>query len=181
MALTTMATISRRDMQDNGLIVNITDVKHLISYSWIKSSTPIIAVPDIPPKWFPPPVARRLPKDSGLVYIAQDAARHPESPLEPCSVFTINVEVVGSTVFFYRTETKTQELIAPREWKGFGHEFEKATHYWIVLYRFGGLSFIVRYKVDGYIDDINKPTGSKLVIREQGYDMPLGTTLEIKT
>jgi hypothetical protein len=26
---------------------------------------------------------RQLKKDSGLVYVAQNAARHPESPLEP--------------------------------------------------------------------------------------------------
>ncbi|KAL5339453.1 hypothetical protein BJX70DRAFT_387886 [Aspergillus crustosus] len=47
--------------------VSITGVKRLSSYNWIEAaaSTPTIA------------------RDSGLVYIAQNAARHPQSPLEP--------------------------------------------------------------------------------------------------
>ncbi|KAL2840878.1 hypothetical protein BJY01DRAFT_236580 [Aspergillus pseudoustus] len=45
---------------------SISDVKNLCSYRWIESRVPIIAVPD-----------------SGPFYIAQNAARHPDSPLEP--------------------------------------------------------------------------------------------------
>lgn len=61
----------------------ITDVKHLASYNWIEASTPTIVVPGSPAQWSPPQGNRRVKKDSGLVYIAQNAARHPDSPLEP--------------------------------------------------------------------------------------------------
>ena len=45
--------------------------------------TPTIAVPGSPALWSVPGVSRRLKRDSGLIYIAQNAACHPESPLEP--------------------------------------------------------------------------------------------------
>ncbi|KAF4765753.1 hypothetical protein HAV15_003268 [Penicillium sp. str.  len=61
----------------------ITDVKHLASYNWIEAPTPTIAVPGSPAKWSAPPGRRQVKKDSGLVYISQNAARHPDSPLEP--------------------------------------------------------------------------------------------------
>jgi hypothetical protein len=62
---------------------SITEVKHLSSYNWIEAPEPTIVVPGSPPLWSPPNSPRKVPKDSGLVYIAQNAARHPESPLEP--------------------------------------------------------------------------------------------------
>ncbi|CAG8057865.1 unnamed protein product [Penicillium nalgiovense] len=61
----------------------ITDVKHLASYNWIEAPTPTIAVPGSPAQWSAPPGRRQVKKDSGLVYISQNAARHPNSPLEP--------------------------------------------------------------------------------------------------
>lgn len=61
----------------------ITDVKHLASYNWIEASTPTIAVPGSPAQWSASPGRRQVKKDSGLVYISQNAARHPDSPLEP--------------------------------------------------------------------------------------------------
>ncbi|KAI1829394.1 hypothetical protein DTO027I6_9609 [Penicillium roqueforti] len=61
----------------------ITNVKHLASNNWIEASTPTIAVPGSPAQWSPPSGPRQLKKDSGLVYISQNAARHPGSPLEP--------------------------------------------------------------------------------------------------
>ncbi|KAF2191304.1 geranylgeranyl pyrophosphate synthetase [Zopfia rhizophila CBS 207.26] len=81
MASTTIAEISRLDLQDLSIspVASITDVKHLSSYNWIEAPTPTIAVPGSPPLWS----ALRLKKDSGLIYIAQNAARHPDSPLEP--------------------------------------------------------------------------------------------------
>ncbi|KAJ5586715.1 geranylgeranyl pyrophosphate synthetase [Penicillium hispanicum] len=63
--------------------VSITEVNHLASYNWIETSTPTIAVPGSPARWSAPKGPRRVKKDSGLVYIAQNAARYPESPLEP--------------------------------------------------------------------------------------------------
>lgn len=76
------ATINRKDLEDQAPAF-ITSVQHLSSYSWIESPEPTIAVPGVPPKWQPPETRGRLPKDSGFQYIAQNAARHPDSPMEP--------------------------------------------------------------------------------------------------
>ncbi|BCS00013.1 uncharacterized protein AKAW2_50354S [Aspergillus luchuensis] len=63
--------------------VSICEVEHLSSYNWIEAPVPTIAVPGIPPLWSSPKIAKRVAKDSGLIYIAQNAARLPECPLEP--------------------------------------------------------------------------------------------------
>ncbi|KAF2971581.1 hypothetical protein GQX73_g2027 [Xylaria multiplex] len=204
--------ISRNDLNelDNEAAI-IENVKYLASYSWIEASAPTIAVPGIPPRWSPPVIPTRLQQDSGLIYIAQNAARHPSSPLEPLfrslyiispefdvravdiitdrnnirkllsfinphssrnrlKPFAIGVEVIDNTTILSRIETKTTETIAPHEFKGFGHEFEKAyTHcqlrdstgyHQIISYRFGGLSFIVRYEVDGYVSEPTATTSN---------------------
>ncbi|KAI5925317.1 hypothetical protein F4810DRAFT_718268 [Camillea tinctor] len=84
MAPGTTVTVSRQSLQsDLDPTPAITEVKNLASYSWIEARTPTIAVPGIPPQWVPSKIPRQLPKDSGYVYVAQNAARHPESPLEP--------------------------------------------------------------------------------------------------
>jgi hypothetical protein len=77
--------ITRLDLQDLNTpsLALITNVKHLASYNWIEAPTPTIAVPGCPPLWSALRVPKRLKKDSGLIYIAQNAARHPDSPLEP--------------------------------------------------------------------------------------------------
>jgi hypothetical protein len=64
---------------------SISDVQHLASYNWIEAprATPTIAVPDSPALWSPPDKPFRVGKDTGHFYIAQNAARHPGSPLEP--------------------------------------------------------------------------------------------------
>ncbi|CAK47955.1 hypothetical protein M747DRAFT_317254 [Aspergillus niger ATCC 13496] len=65
-----IASISRMDLEGHEETApSITDVKHLSSYNWMESVTPTIAIPGCPPLWPPPKV--------------QNAARHPESPLEP--------------------------------------------------------------------------------------------------
>ena len=205
MASATAVTIRRQDLDvDDVPEAVISDVKPIASYNWIEAHGPTIAVPGIPPRWSPPRVARKLPKDSGMIYIAQNAVRHPDYPLEPLfravviadpefdlrsvdvvtdrnnirkllafinpsssrnggEVFTISVEVKKDTAILCRTETKIQEFIGPREFKGFGHEFEKAYttceigdstgHHRIVSYLFGGLRFVVRHEVDGYVQD----------------------------
>ncbi|KAJ5693744.1 geranylgeranyl pyrophosphate synthetase [Penicillium majusculum] len=63
----------------------IADVKHLSSYNWIEAPEPTIAVPGSPALWSAPQGSRQIKKDSGFVYIAQNAIRHPNSPLEPDS------------------------------------------------------------------------------------------------
>ena len=205
MASTTLAEISRRDLLDLSTppLALITDVKHLSSYNWIEAPTPTIAVPGSPSLWSAPRTPRQLKKDSGLIYIAQNAARHPDSPLESLfralyianpsfdirstdvitdrnnirkllsfinphstrnglETFTINIEVAKNTAIFSRAETATHEFIGLHEFRGFGHEFEKAYttsqisgstgHHRIISYRFGDLNFIVRHETDGYID-----------------------------
>jgi hypothetical protein len=85
MALTPIQEISRAELQqlETPSSAVITNVRHLSSYNWVDASTPTIVVPGSPALWSPPKEPKQLKKDSGLVYIAQNAARHPESPLEP--------------------------------------------------------------------------------------------------
>lgn len=84
-ASTSSVAISRKNLLDLPTLplASITDVKPLSSYNWIEASTPTIAVPGSPSLWSPLGTPRQLKKDSGLIYIAQNAARHPDSPLEP--------------------------------------------------------------------------------------------------
>lgn len=216
MASTALAEISRLDLVKLKVppLASIDGVKQLSSYNWIEAPTPTIAVPGSPPLWSAPKVPRRLKKDTGLIYIAQNAARHPESPLEPLfralyvadpsfdirlidvvsdrnnirkllsfvnpassrnglEAFTIGVEVVKSTAIFCREETLTHEFIGPHEFRGFGHEFEKAYtkgqisgstgHHRIITYRFSDLNFIVRHETDGYVnaDKMMSPSTSE--------------------
>ncbi|KAJ0415192.1 hypothetical protein BJY00DRAFT_305054 [Aspergillus carlsbadensis] len=84
MAQVEIVEISRPDKQDTLVPTSISHVKSLSSYSWIEAPMPTIAVPGSPALWNPPlKHYQQIKKDSGLVYIAQNAARHPSSPLEP--------------------------------------------------------------------------------------------------
>jgi hypothetical protein len=85
MSATIAAEISRQDLRDVDTppVASITCVKHLASYNWIETPTPTIVVPGSPPLWSAPEAPQQLKQDSGLIYIAQNAARHPESPVEP--------------------------------------------------------------------------------------------------
>jgi hypothetical protein len=47
------------------------------------NTSPPIAVPGCPPLWSALKVLKRLQKDSGLIYIAQNAVCYLDSPLEP--------------------------------------------------------------------------------------------------
>ncbi|KAH7021583.1 geranylgeranyl pyrophosphate synthetase [Microdochium trichocladiopsis] len=216
MAPVLTAEITRRDLEDlptqPSYVASITDVRHLSSYNWIEAPTPTIAVPGSPALWSAPGGPRQLKKDSGLIYIAQNAARHPDSPLEPLfralhitnpsfdlrsidvvtdrnnirkllsfvnpglssnglEPFTIGIEVIKNTAIFCREETKTHEFIGLHEFKGFGHEFEKAYtksrvtgdtgHHRIIAYRFGDLNFIVRHETDGYVATTLQASSSK--------------------
>lgn len=80
-----MAQITRSDLGDLAVSAraSVTDVKQLSSYNWIEADEPTIVVPGSPPLWAPPRASRQLEKDSGLFFIDQNAARHPECPLEP--------------------------------------------------------------------------------------------------
>lgn len=80
-----MAEISRAELQAavDPAKATVTDVKHMSSYNWIEAATPTIVVPGTPAHWAALEAPRQIAKDSGHIYIAQNAARHPESPLEP--------------------------------------------------------------------------------------------------
>ncbi|KAI0516863.1 geranylgeranyl pyrophosphate synthetase [Xylaria bambusicola] len=80
-----MTEILRSGLQDLDFPATaiITDVKHLTSYNWIGAESPTIVVPGSPALWAPPGCPTQVSKDSGLVYINQNAAHHPISPLEP--------------------------------------------------------------------------------------------------
>lgn len=210
MASVVVAEITRSDIHrlPTPPVASITGVKHLSSYNWTETPTPTIAIPGSPPLWSPPKISQTLEKDSGLIYIDQNAARHPDSPLEPLfralystnpsfdirstdvvtdrnnirkllsfinarstksglEAFDIEVEVTGKTALFCRTEISTQKFIEPDEFRGFGHEFEKAYtsnqiegstgHHRIISYQFGDLNLIVRHETDGYLSDESAP------------------------
>ena len=65
----------------------------------------------------------------------------------------------------------THEFIGLHEFRGFGHEFEKAYktsqisgstgHHRIISYRFSDLNFIVRHETDGYVDAGTRISSSK--------------------
>ncbi|KAE8406753.1 hypothetical protein BDV37DRAFT_269785 [Aspergillus pseudonomiae] len=79
-----IADIHRPDLTNSEKIgPSITDVEYLFSYNWIESSTPTIAVPGCPSLWSPRKTSKKVAKDSGLIYIAQNAVRYSESPFEP--------------------------------------------------------------------------------------------------
>jgi hypothetical protein len=240
-----MQEISRSDLQhlETRTAAKITNVRHLSSYNWIDAPTPTIVVPGCPALWSPPTSPHQLNQDSGLVYIAQNAARLPESPLEPLfrslyitnpsfkiqssdvvaernairkllafvargegtgnpfHAFAMKLEAVGNTVMFSLIERATHEVIGPDEFKGFGHEFEKAYttnqiknstgHHRIISYQFGRLSFIICHETDGYANQKNtlKPPGGE----ESGFSytsvesppsalhQKTGTTLTVKS
>ena len=228
MATDIVFEISRSDLEDLAVPVSasITNVKPLSSYNWIEAphATPTMSVPGSPALWAPPNLAPQLKKDSGLIYIAQNAARHPESPLEPLfrslyisqprfdirpinfvsdrnnirkllslinsetarnvlEAFTIIIEMSKDTALFCRDEAETTEFIGPQDFKGFGHEFEKAYtidqikgstgHHRITSYCFGDLNFIVRHETDGYVNT-NKSTSSGLPFSENDLSGMLG-------
>jgi hypothetical protein len=79
--------VSRKDLdiQEVPASARITNVRSLSSYNWIEApkGQPTIAVPGSPALWSPCAGPRKLKKDTGWFYIAQNAARHPDYPLEP--------------------------------------------------------------------------------------------------
>ena len=102
--------------------------------------------------------------------------------LEP---FTINMEVVKGTAILCRAETVVQETIGPHEFRGYGHEFEKAYtsdqihdsigHHRIISYRLGSLSFIVRHETDGCIDVDTAKKFHGIKSREDDLSQMLGS------
>ncbi|KIK96154.1 hypothetical protein PAXRUDRAFT_139076 [Paxillus rubicundulus Ve08.2h10] len=73
--------------------IQLKDFKPIASYSWISAKTPTIAlVPGSPRVWANTPVTR-VPADSGLQYIDQNAARmQGHSPLLPLFIAVENMD-----------------------------------------------------------------------------------------
>ncbi|KAG6149859.1 hypothetical protein E4U47_005094 [Claviceps purpurea] len=204
MAPRKIITITRSSLHglDSSDAAYITDVKDVSSYSWVDTSVPTIAVPGSPPLWSPPDINVPLPKDRGLYYIAENAARLPASPMAPIfraifatdptfdvqpidvitdrhnirkllayikpgsdrdkgGSFTMRLELVRNTLLMCRLDLPATEYIQPHEYRGHGHEYEKAYttkqfdgtagHHRIVSYRFCGLNFLIRYETDGCV------------------------------
>ncbi|CAF9926779.1 MAG: hypothetical protein GOMPHAMPRED_004219 [Gomphillus americanus] len=122
--------------------------------------------------------------------------------------FTIRLELVRNTLMMSREEAKTFEVIKPDEFRDFGHEFEKAYtknkfskstgHHRIITYKLGGVKILLRHETDGYIGDDSVESlleslsldttrhpltfdDSNLLVQQQGDNVPISSTLEIKT
>jgi hypothetical protein len=77
----------------------------------------------------------------------------------------IDVDIIEETMFFTRWEESQVMLITGARDSGYGHGFEKAFlsfdadlqessgHHRIVRYNLGGIECLVRFEVDGYIND----------------------------
>ncbi|KAG6156280.1 hypothetical protein E4U37_000467 [Claviceps purpurea] len=75
--------------------------------------------------------------------------------------FTIKLELVRNTLLMCRHETAATEYIGPHEFRGYGHEFEKAYttnqiegsagHFRIISYRFCGMNLMIRHETDGFV------------------------------
>lgn len=72
-------------------------------------------------------------------------------------------------------------MLGPHEFRGFGHEFEKAStvnkisgstgHFRIISYRFSDLNFIVRHETDGYVNAGTRQPSSSSRTQEK-IDLP---------
>jgi hypothetical protein len=77
----------------------------------------------------------------------------------------IDVDIVEDTMFLTRWEENQVQIITGARDSGYGHEFEKAFlsfdsnlqessgHHRIIRYSLGGIESLVRFEVDGYVDD----------------------------
>lgn len=77
----------------------------------------------------------------------------------------IDIDVIEDTMFFTRWEENQIQMITGARDSGYGHEFERAFlhfdsnlqqssgHHRIIRYDLGGIDCLVRFEVDGYVDD----------------------------
>ncbi|RAH64721.1 geranylgeranyl pyrophosphate synthetase [Aspergillus aculeatinus CBS 121060] len=79
--------------------------------AWI---TDTIAVPGSPALWTSPELHTKLHKDYGLIYIAQNAARHPASSLEPLfrAVYLENPSFDIRSIDLVTDQTNIRKLLA---------------------------------------------------------------------
>ncbi|RAK75232.1 uncharacterized protein BO72DRAFT_470272 [Aspergillus fijiensis CBS 313.89] len=87
---------------------------------------------------------------------------NPNLDKRALATLTIHIERQGKTALLCCEEASTRERIPRTRFRGYGQEFEKATttscvagstsHYRVTSYDLGGLSCIVRYEADGYVE-----------------------------
>ncbi|KAK5188523.1 hypothetical protein LTR47_011679 [Exophiala xenobiotica] len=92
----------------------------------------------------------------------------------------MNIVITKNTAIFCRDEAKTMEYIGPQEFRGFGHELEKAYtisqisdstgHHRVISYRFSDLNIIIRHETDAYVD--TDTTASSRGARNDALDGP---------
>ncbi|KAH8199452.1 hypothetical protein TruAng_006390 [Truncatella angustata] len=142
--------------------VSIDNVKHLASYNWLEEPSPTIVVPGSPNLWLAPEGLRGVKKDSGHIYINQNAARHSDSPLEPLFQ-ALNTTMPSYNIFSADVVTDRNNLRKLFEFAGRdkpAHELEPFTmevevlgNTAIISYNLGGLNFIIRHELQGFVDD----------------------------
>lgn len=97
--------------------------------------------------------------------------------------------MAAHTAIFCRDETATYDVINPGEFRGFGHEFEKAYtishvknstgHHRFIFYQLGGLHFLVRHETDGFVGDMTT-TGESLASILDSLTISPNTTSKVK-
>ncbi|GAB0132795.1 hypothetical protein EsDP_00001221 [Epichloe bromicola] len=85
----------------------------------------------------------------------------PGTEINAGTAFCIKLELVRDTLLMCRHEVAPTEFLAPHEFRGYGHEFEKmyttsqisggTGHHRIISYRFCGMKFLIRHETDGFV------------------------------
>jgi hypothetical protein len=100
--------------------------------------------------------------------------------------FRFDVDVVGDTVLFVRRESSPTEII--QDLQGYGHTFPEAYTTWdsavrnscshqrVVQYEFGGLKFLVRSEVDGYLKEARLDKSLAVQVEPRNLEDALGNT-----
>ncbi|KAH9883255.1 hypothetical protein F4778DRAFT_788777 [Xylariomycetidae sp. FL2044] len=117
----------------------ITDVVDLTSYGCIKAMAPTIAVPGVPPRWSPPATDPEFD-----VVTDRDNLRKLLASVYPCS---------------HRSpyDPLRHQRRGDRGYPHLLSEISNSTGYQrIISYRLGGLGFLVRHELGGYVENDDK-------------------------
>ncbi|KAG6000590.1 hypothetical protein E4U43_001558 [Claviceps pusilla] len=87
---------------------------------------------------------------------------NPGSMRGTIKAFTMKLELVRNTLLLCPHDAPATEYIAPHDFRGYGHEFEKVyttsqiadstSHHRIISYRFCGLNIMIRHETDAYVN-----------------------------
>ncbi|TID18521.1 putative geranylgeranyl pyrophosphate synthetase protein [Venturia nashicola] len=91
----------------------ITDFEHLASYNWLDERYPTIAVPGVPSLLDASSTAVKVKPDLGKYFVDQNAARIPDSPLEPLfrSLFTLKPDYDVSAIDLVSDRNNIRKLL----------------------------------------------------------------------